>query len=80
MHSFKGFNVVSFTLIDNFIIYNSKKTICIKYEEVVRVSEQVFMNGRILSWHSEVGHLGNSFNNRLCYSTDSNQKASHFIG
>ena len=66
--------------IDNFIIFNSKKTICIKYGEDVRVSEQVFMNGRLLSWHSEVRHLGNFFNNRLCNSTDSNQKASHFIG
>ena len=66
--------------IDNFIIFNSKKTICIKYGEDVRVSEQVFMNGRLLSWHSEVRHLGIFFNYRLCNSTDSNQKASHFIG
>ena len=44
--------------IDNLIIFNSKKTICIKYGEDVRVSEQVFMNGRLLSWHSEVIHLG----------------------
>ena len=55
--------------IDNFIIFNSKKTICIKYGEDVRVSEQVFMNGRLLSWHSEVRHLGNFFNNRLCNSS-----------
>ena len=66
--------------IDNFIIFNSKKTICIKYGEDVRVSEQVFMNGRLLSWHRVVRHLGNFFINRLCNSTDSNQKASHFIG
>ena len=32
---------------DNFIIFNSKKIICIKYVEDVRVSEQVFMNGRL---------------------------------
>ena len=38
------------------------------------------MNGRLLSWHSEVRHLGIFFNNRLCNSTDSNHKASHFIG
>ena len=44
--------------IDNFIIFNSKKTVCIKYGEDVRVSEQVFMNGRLLSWHSEVRRLG----------------------
>ena len=48
-------------------------------EKVFRVSEQVFMNGRLLSWHSEVRHLGNFFNYRLCNSTDSNHKASHFI-
>ena len=66
--------------IDNFIIFNSKKTIYIKYGEDVRVSEQVFMNGKLLSWHGEVRHLGNFFNNRLCNSTDSNQKASNFIG
>ena len=44
------------------------------------MSEQVFINGRLLSWDSEVRHLGIYFNNRLCNSTDSNQKASHFIG
>ena len=44
--------------IDNFSIFNSKKTICIKYGEDVRVSEQDFMNGRPLYWHSEVRHSG----------------------
>ena len=62
--------------IDKCIILNSKNIICIKYG----VSEQVFMNGRLLSWHSEVRHLGNFFNNRLRNSTDINHKASHFIG
>ena len=38
------------------------------------------MNERLLSWHSEVRHLSNFFNNRLCNSTDSNHIASHFIG
>ena len=44
--------------IDNCVIFNSEKTIRIKYEEDVRVSEQVLINGRILSWHSEVRHVG----------------------
>ena len=39
---------------DNCIIFNSNKNICIKYGGGGRVSEQVFMNGRLLSWHSEV--------------------------
>ena len=47
--------------IDNFIIFNRKKTICIKYGEDVRVSEQVFMNRSLLSWNSEVRHLGTIF-------------------
>ena len=38
------------------------------------------MNERLLSCHSEVRHLGIFFNNRLLNSTDSNHKASHFIG
>ena len=29
--------------IDNFIIWNSKKTTCIKYGDDVRVSEQFFL-------------------------------------
>ena len=73
-------HLLALVAIDNRIIFNSKKTICIKYGEDVRVSEQAFMNGRLLSWHGEVRHLVFFFNNRLCNSTDSNQKASHFIG
>ena len=49
-------------------------------EKMLEYRSRFFINGRLLSWHSEVRHLGNFFNNRLCNSTDSNQKASHFIG
>ena len=49
-------------------------------EDPLNILMIAYMNGRLLSWHSEVRHLGNFFNNRLCNSTDSNQKASHFIG
>ena len=51
----------------NYIIFDSKKTICIKYGENVRISEQVFMNGRLLSWHSEVRHLGVFFSIQVVY-------------
>ena len=66
--------------IDNCIIVYSKKTVCIKYGEDVKVSEQIFMNGSLLSWHSGVRHLCMFINARLRNSTESNHKASHFIG
>ena len=38
-------------------IYNSKKNICIEYGEDVMSLRAGFMNGRLLSCHSEVRHL-----------------------
>ena len=40
------------------LLYSTvKKDICNKYGEDVRVTEQIFMNGRLITWHREVRHL-----------------------
>ena len=64
----------------NFITFNSKKTICIKYGEPVRNTEHVKLNGVTLLWQTEVRHLGNYFNSKLDNTMDSLRKCSHFIG
>ena len=35
------------------------KTICIKYGESVRLTEHVILDGKVISWHTGVRHLGN---------------------
>ena len=65
---------------DNFITFNAKKTICIKYGEYVRLTEHVILDGNVISWHTGVRHLGNFLNSRLDINVDTNHTCSHFIG
>jgi len=65
---------------DNFITFNTKKTVCIKYGEVVKPTEKVFFSGQLLAWHKEVRHLGNYFNCKMDNSIDGSRKCSSFIG
>ena len=46
---------------NNFITFNAKKTICIKYGESVRPTEHVILDGKVIAWHTGVRHLGNVF-------------------
>ena len=55
-----------------FITFNAKKTICIKFGESIKLTEQGMMNSNVLSWHSEVRHIGNLSNSCL----DSNRECS----
>ena len=57
---------------NNFITFNAKKTICIKYGESVRLTEHVILDGNVISWHNGVRHLGNFFNSRLDINVDTN--------
>ena len=66
--------------LDNFIIFNCKKTVCIKYGEDVKPFEFAMMNDVQLVWKNEVRHLGNFFNCKLDNSIDGHHKKSHFIG
>ena len=63
-----------------FITFNAHKTICIKYGESVRLTEHVILDGKVISWHTGVRHLGNFLNNCLDINMDTNRKCSHFIG
>ena len=65
---------------NNFITFNAKKTICIKYGESVRLTEHVILDGNVISWHNGVRHLGNFLSSRLDINVDTNHKCSHFIG
>ena len=61
---------------NNFINFNAKKTICIKYGESVRLTEHVILDGNVISRYT----VGNFFNSRHYINVDSNRKSSHFIG
>ena len=54
----QGFNIIinicSDFATNDFI--TAKKTICIKYSEVVILTEHVMLNGNVLSWNTEVNH------------------------
>ena len=65
---------------NNCITFNAKKTICIKYGESVRLTEHVILDGKVISWHTGVRHLGNFLNNCLDINMDTNRTCSHFIG
>ena len=45
---------------DNFnIVFNPKKTVCIKFGDKVDEFENVYMNNTLVQWANEVKHLGN---------------------
>ena len=76
----KMMNICSDFAPNNFITFNPKKTICIKYGESERLTEHVILDGNVISWHTGVRHLGNFLNSCLDINVDSNRKCSHFIG
>ena len=41
------------------IVFNPKKTVCIKFGDKVNEFENVFMNNTLVQWTNEVKHLGN---------------------
>ena len=65
---------------ENFITFNTKKTVCIKFGELIKPQEFAKLDGKLLKWQTNVRHLGNYLNNTLDNSVDSNIKYSHFIG
>ena len=57
---------------------NSKKTIYIKYGDCVKADDCVMLNGDVVTWHNEVRHLGNHFDNKLSDIIDSGNKCWNF--
>ena len=57
---------------ENCITFNTKKTICIKFGELIKPQEFAKLDGQLLKWQTNVKHLGNYLNNTLDYSVDSN--------
>ena len=41
------------------IVFNPKKTVCIKFGDKVNEFENVYMNNTLVQWANEVKHLGN---------------------
>ena len=65
---------------NNHVIFNTKKTICIKYGDAVKPQEYAKLNDTRLSWGGNVRHLGNFFDSKLVNNVDSFHKCSQFIG
>ena len=66
--------------LSNDIIFNTKKTMCIKYGEPIKNSEKIILGRVQLKYYETVRHLGNFFNNDNNGTSDINHKCSSFIG
>ena len=55
----KMMNICSDFATNKFITFNAQKTICIMYEESVRLTKHVILDGNAISWHTGVRHLDN---------------------
>ena len=62
------------------ITFNTKKTVCIKFGELIKPQEFAILDGQLLKLQTNVRHLGTYLNNTLDNSVGSNIKYSHFIG
>ena len=59
-------------VLENFIRFNTKKTVCIKFGELIKLQEFARLDGQLLKWQTNVSHLGNYMINILDNSVDSN--------
>ena len=65
---------------EHYIIFNTKKTLCVKYGEPVNDHEYIYFNKIKLDWYDKVRQLGNFFGCNINDSTDITHKRSDFIG
>ena len=72
-------NICSDFAPNNFITFNTKKTICIKYGESVKLTEPVILDGNVISWHTGVRYIDYFFNSCLDINMDSKRKCYNFI-
>ena len=64
----------------NSIIFNNKKTVCIKFGKEIVKNENAVLNTHVLKWVDKVKHLRNCKNKDCNELTDCNFKKSLFIG
>jgi hypothetical protein len=62
------------------LIFNTKKSLAIKYGDCVSNTEHVFLGDDTIKWVDNVRHLGNFFNTTLTDALDCKMKCSSFIG
>ena len=62
------------------LIFNTKKSVGIKYGELVCASETIYLGENKIRWESSVCHLGNDFDTKLSDMIDYKMKCSSFIG
>ena len=52
---------------EHYLIFNSKKSLAIKYGKEVNDTEYVLLGQNRINWVDSVKHLGNYFNSQLCF-------------
>ena len=62
------------------LIFNTKKSVGIKYGDPVCASETIYLGENKIRWESSVCHLGNYFDTKLSDMIDCKMKCSSFIG
>ena len=67
-------------MVENSILFNKKKTICIKFGSKVKEGERAILDSSDLLWTDNVVHLGNYVNSACNDDVDCNIKKSFFIG
>lgn len=65
---------------ENFIIFNSKKSMAIKFGSPVECQEVAILNKLPITWVKKAKHLGNIVNDKLSDTDDCMIKCSQFIG
>ena len=61
------------------MLFNKKKTTCIKFGDIIKNGEKAFLYGSDLVWKDNVRHLGNFVDCTCNYNFDCNAKKSLFI-
>ena len=64
---------------NNSILFNKKKTTCIKFGDLIKNGEKAFLDGSDLVWKVNVRHLGNFVDSTCNDDFDCNAKKSLFI-
>ena len=65
---------------EHYLIFNSKKSLAIKYGKEVNNTEYVLLGQNRINWVDSVKHLGNYFKTQLSDVSDCMMKRSTFIG
>ena len=83
-HSIRGLNrmleIYNTFAAEHNLIFNTKKSVGIKYGDPVCASETIYLGENKIRWESSVCHLGNYFDTKLSDMIDCKMKCSSFIG